>query len=111
MPRSPRKSTKPAAAVRPLIRPTVPRGCLYPSVLDLVGGTPLVGLPRLKQADGLHADLALKVDVADDQTVDGVVDEGMHQAGNAVGCFNACVQSFGGRKTRERKDSAADERG
>jgi cysteine synthase A len=62
MPRSPRKSTKPAAAVRPLIRPTVPRGCLYPSVLDLVGGTPLVGLPRLKQADGLHADLALKLE-------------------------------------------------
>ena len=62
MPRSPRKSTKPAAAVRPLIRPTVPRGCLYPSVLDLVGGTPLVGLPRLQQADGLHADLALKLE-------------------------------------------------
>ena len=88
MPRSPRKSTKPAAAVRPLIRPTVPRGCLYPSVLDLVGGTPLVGLPRLKQADGLHADLALKVDVADDQTVDGVVQPGADHVAGLVPSHN-----------------------
>jgi cysteine synthase A len=35
---------------------------MYASVLDLVGGTPLVGLPKLKEADSLHADLALKLE-------------------------------------------------
>jgi cysteine synthase A len=35
---------------------------MYDSVLDLVGGTPLVRLPRLKAADRLGADLALKLE-------------------------------------------------
>lgn len=35
---------------------------MYASVLDLVGGTPLVRLPKLKQADGLVGDLALKLE-------------------------------------------------
>jgi cysteine synthase A len=35
---------------------------MYESVLDLVGGTPLVKLPRLKEADGLHADIAFKLE-------------------------------------------------
>ncbi|WP_328702548.1 cysteine synthase A [Belnapia mucosa] len=39
-----------------------PRGKLHGSVLDVVGGTPLVLLPRLKAADGLAADLALKLE-------------------------------------------------
>jgi cysteine synthase len=65
MPRLSHRSRKPAIdpeSIRPLIRPTVPRGCIYPSVLDLVGGTPLVRLPRLKQVDGLRANLALKLE-------------------------------------------------
>lgn len=43
-------------------RPVVPRGKIFASVLDLVGGTPLVQLPRLKQEDGLAADIALKLE-------------------------------------------------
>src|ERR1700710_1059253 len=43
-------------------RPVLPRGRLFGSVLDLVGGTPLVRLPRLKAADGLRADIALKLE-------------------------------------------------
>lgn len=35
---------------------------MYASVLDLVGGTPLVRLPKLVEAGGLHADLALKLE-------------------------------------------------
>ncbi len=49
-------------ATAPGIRPTSPRGRIFPSVLDLVGGTPLVMLPKLKQADRLHADIALKLE-------------------------------------------------
>lgn len=44
------------------VRPTSPRGKIFPSVLDLVGGTPLVMLPKLKLADGLRADIALKLE-------------------------------------------------
>jgi cysteine synthase A len=40
----------------------VPRGKIYDSVLDLVGGTPIVRLPRLMAADGLVADIALKLE-------------------------------------------------
>lgn len=39
-----------------------PRGRIYDSVLEIVGGTPLVRLPRLKAAEGLGADLALKLE-------------------------------------------------
>src|ERR1700753_2809931 len=46
----------------PIIRPSIPRGRMFPSVLDLVGGTPLVHLPRLKEADNLRAALALKLE-------------------------------------------------
>jgi len=35
---------------------------MYASVLDLVGGTPLVRLPRLRAADNLQADIALKLE-------------------------------------------------
>jgi cysteine synthase A len=50
------------ASAAPLIRPSIPRGRIFASVLDLVGGTPLVRLPRLKEADNLLADLALKLE-------------------------------------------------
>src|ERR1700710_272705 len=43
-------------------RPVLPRGRLFGSVLDLVGGTPLVRLPRLQAADNLGADIALKLE-------------------------------------------------
>jgi cysteine synthase A len=38
------------------------RGRLYGSVLEIVGNTPLVRLPRLEAADGLAARLALKLE-------------------------------------------------
>jgi cysteine synthase len=38
------------------------RGCLYGSVLETVGATPLVRLPRLEAAEGLAARLALKLE-------------------------------------------------
>src|ERR1700712_844294 len=43
-------------------RPVQPRGRMFDSVLDLVGGTPLVRLPRLQAADNLVADIALKLE-------------------------------------------------
>lgn len=45
---------------RPPPRP--PRGRLFGSVLETIGGTPLVRLPRLEQAEGLRARLALKLE-------------------------------------------------
>jgi cysteine synthase A len=47
---------KPAPAFAP------PRGRLFGSVLETVGGTPLVLLPRLAAAEGLAARLALKLE-------------------------------------------------
>jgi cysteine synthase len=67
MPR-PRRSARPTDhasrfAPTPLPdRPVLPRGRLFGSVLDLVGGTPLVRLPRLQAADNLGADIALKLE-------------------------------------------------
>ncbi len=43
-------------------RPLSARGHIYASVLDLVGGTPMVRLPRLWAADKLQADIALKLE-------------------------------------------------
>src|ERR1700733_2154037 len=43
-------------------RPVLPRGRIFASVLDVVGGTPLACLPRLQAADGLQADIALKLE-------------------------------------------------
>src|SRR3984957_2565397 len=66
--RKPRGSAEPAEqATRftpiPLPeRPVIPRGRMFASVLDLVGGTPLVRLPRLKAAGSLVADIALKLE-------------------------------------------------
>ena len=39
-----------------------PRGRIYASVLQTVGGTPMVRLPRLSAEDGLVADLVLKLE-------------------------------------------------
>jgi cysteine synthase len=63
-----RRSAKPADhasqfAPTPLPdRPVLPRGRMFGSVLDLVGGTPLVRLPRLQAAGDLVADIALKLE-------------------------------------------------
>jgi cysteine synthase A len=38
------------------------RGRIYDSVLDVIGATPLVRVPRLAAEDGLRADLALKLE-------------------------------------------------
>jgi cysteine synthase len=63
-PRRPAKAAEstPHAAISLPDRPVLPRGRMFDSVLDLVGGTPLVRLPRLRQADGLAADIALKLE-------------------------------------------------
>jgi cysteine synthase len=63
---------RPRRAVRPHLvqsdsvlmpgRPVLPRGRVFDSVLDLVGGTPLVRLPRLREAEGVSADIALKLE-------------------------------------------------
>jgi cysteine synthase len=42
--------------------PPPPRGRLYGSVLETIGGTPLVRLPRIERAEGLAARLALKLE-------------------------------------------------
>ncbi len=42
--------------------PVNARGRLYGSVLEIVGNTPLVRLPRLEEAEGLAARLALKLE-------------------------------------------------
>ena len=47
------------AFVRPL---AAPRGRIYDSILDTVGGTPLVRLPRLSAEERLPADLTLKLE-------------------------------------------------
>jgi len=39
-----------------------PRGRIYRSIVETVGGTPLVSVPRLAAEDGLVADLALKLE-------------------------------------------------
>ena len=51
----------------PTTTPTKPRqpsktGRLYGSILETIGGTPLVRLPRLIAEDGLQADIALKLE-------------------------------------------------
>src|SRR5580700_4007191 len=67
MPR-PRRSARPAeratrfAPIPVPDRHVIPRGRIFASVLDLVGGTPLVRLPRLKAADNLVADIAFKLE-------------------------------------------------
>lgn len=38
------------------------RGRIYDSILETIGSTPLVRLPRLEKAEGLHARLALKLE-------------------------------------------------
>ena len=65
MPRSRKIAARlevPPIAVMLPERVAVPRGRIFDSVLDLVGGTPLVRLPRLKAADNLEVDLALKLE-------------------------------------------------
>ena len=39
-----------------------PRGRIYPSIVETIGGTPLVALPRLTREDGLLARVALKLE-------------------------------------------------
>jgi cysteine synthase A len=60
----PRRTVRPnqPAAIPIPERPVLARGRIYPSVLDLVGGTPLVGLPRLQEAEALNASLVLKLE-------------------------------------------------
>ncbi len=41
---------------------TPPRGRIHDSILETIGGTPLVRVPRLIAADGLRADIALKLE-------------------------------------------------
>jgi len=56
-PGAPFPNAAPVACARP-----VARGRIYDSVLDTVGATPLVRLPRLEAAEGVRARLALKLE-------------------------------------------------
>ncbi len=51
-----------ACTSRPGPHTAAPRGRIYDSVLQTVGGTPMVRLPRLSAEDGLVADLVLKLE-------------------------------------------------
>ena len=51
-----------AGPARPPFSSAAPRGRIYDSVLQTVGGTPLVRLPRLTAEDRLVADLVLKLE-------------------------------------------------
>jgi cysteine synthase A len=51
-----------AAPLPDAVPPPAPRGRLFGSVLEVVGGTPLVLLPRLGASAGLAARLALKLE-------------------------------------------------
>jgi len=50
-------SEPPAAARR-----AEPRGRIYPSIIDTIGSTPMVGLPRLAREAGVVADLVAKLE-------------------------------------------------
>ena len=50
------------ARKKPAFAAAAPRGRIYGSVLETVGGTPLVRLPRLAREDGLVADVLLKLE-------------------------------------------------
>lgn len=60
-PRAPRAPAT-AAATAAAAAMAAPRGRIYPSVLQTVGGTPMVRLPRLAAEDGFVADLAIKLE-------------------------------------------------
>ena len=61
-----RISTKASAGVSDEAMPptqfAAPRGRIYPSIVETIGGTPLVALPRLTREDGLLARIALKLE-------------------------------------------------
>ncbi len=50
------------ASKKPVYAAAAPRGRIYGSVMETVGGTPLVRLPRLTAEEGLGADLLLKLE-------------------------------------------------
>ena len=53
---------KAARSTQPAYDTAAPRGRIYDSILQTVGGTPLVRLPRLTAEEGLVADLVLKLE-------------------------------------------------
>jgi len=60
--RKTRKTGAREIAGQPVYDTAAPRGRIYDHVLQTVGGTPLVRLPRLTAQDGLVADLMLKLE-------------------------------------------------
>lgn len=58
-----RMSSRPAGAPHPFGEAVAaPRGRIYDSIVETIGGTPLVRIPRLSADDGLVADVALKLE-------------------------------------------------
>lgn len=56
-------SRRPTSSARKTLpKFAAPRGRVYDSILETVGGTPLVALPRLTEADGLGARILLKLE-------------------------------------------------
>jgi cysteine synthase A len=56
------KSFPAPEAAKPVFAVAAPRGRIYDNVLQTVGGTPLVRVPRLAAEEGLVADLLLKLE-------------------------------------------------
>ena len=46
----------------PLKKEIEARGKIYDSILDTIGGTPLIRLPKFKEKYGLKADILLKLE-------------------------------------------------
>ena len=54
---------EPAHDIALPITPALPaRGRIYGSILETIGGTPMVRIPRISAADGLRADVAVKLE-------------------------------------------------
>src|SRR4051812_30121452 len=60
---TPTAPATPAASATPTA-PATPaaRGCIYGSILETVGATPMVRIPRIAAEEGLVADIALKLE-------------------------------------------------
>jgi cysteine synthase A len=56
------KSSPSSEDAKPVFAVAAPRGRIYDNVLQTVGGTPLVRVPRLAAEEGLVADLLLKLE-------------------------------------------------
>jgi len=99
--RKTRKVGTRASDCPPVYDTAAPRGRIYDNVLQTVGGTPLVRLPRLTAQDGLVADLMLKLEFFNplssvkDRIGLGMI-EAAEQAGNITPGVSVLVEPTSG---------------